>query len=224
MSRWLPRSAALFLLALSMSAMSAGAAVSAQEQLTGKVVGVADGDTLTVLTPQKRQVKVRLDQIDAPENGQAWGQRSRQTLSRYAYGKTVRVEVSGKDRYGRSIGRVSSGGVDVNEAMVRDGAAWAYRDYLEDKTLLRVERDARDARRGLWSQPSSQITAPWAYRSAKRNAAAARSTPRPTAACARRTCTQLSSCAEAKRQMKACSLPALDSDGDGTPCESLCRG
>ena len=220
MHQWFKRAA----LALALLVGADASVATAAETLRGRVVGVADGDTLTVLTPQRREVKVRLDEIDAPENGQDWGTRSQQNLSRMACGRTVQVDVSGQDRYGRSIGRVRSGGVDVNAAQVRQGAAWAYRDYQKDRQLLVLERDARAARRGLWAMPLDQITPPWEYRAERRQASAARATPRPTASCAKRTCTQMSSCAEARTQMKQCALPGLDSDGDGTPCESLCRG
>jgi endonuclease YncB( thermonuclease family) len=198
----------------------AAARTPGPNQLTGRVVGVSDGDTLTLVTSARTQVKVRLDQIDAPESGQPWGARSKQALSGLVHAKTVRVKVSGQDRYGRSIGTVRAGEVDVNERMVREGAAWAYRDYLKDKRLLTVERDARTARRGLWALPQDQIEAPWDWR-AERRAASAR-TP-TTTACAKRTCSVMTSCAEAKTALRQCALPHLDADRDGVPCESLCR-
>ena len=92
----------------------AAARTPGPNQLTGQVVGVSDGDTLTLLTDGRRQVKVRLDQIDAPESGQPWGARSKQALSGLVHAKTVRVKVSGQDRYGRSIGAVRAGDIDVN--------------------------------------------------------------------------------------------------------------
>ena len=216
MHPWIKRAGLLMALALGVGLAGAG---PAPERLTGKVVGVADGDTLTVLTPEKREVKVRLDQIDAPERGPAHGTRSRQSLNRMVRDRQVQVEVSGRDRYGRTVGTVRTGGTNVNAAMVQQGDAWAYRDYLRDPNLLRLEQNARSAKRGLWAQPAGQITSPWEYRSDQRTA-------RPTArsACAKRTCSVMTSCAEARRHLRQCALPSLDADGDGTPCESLCKG
>jgi endonuclease YncB( thermonuclease family) len=198
----------------------AAARTPGPDQLTGRVVGVSDGDTLTLLTNGRTQVKVRLDQIDAPESGQPWGARSKQALSGLVQARTVRVKVSGEDRYGRTVGAVRVGDVEVNERMVRDGAAWAYRDYLKDKRLLAVERDARTARRGLWSMPQDQIEAPWDWRADRRGGSAP---TRTTAACVKRTCSVMTSCAEARMALRQCALPRLDADGDGVPCESLCR-
>jgi hypothetical protein len=133
----------------------------------------------------------------------------------------VRVKVSGQDRYGRTIGDVRAGEVDVNARMVREGAAWAYRDYLKDKRMLTLESDARAARRGLWALPQEQIEAPWDWRAERRNTSPR---VRTTAACAKRTCSVMTSCAEARTALRQCALPQLDADGDGVPCESLCRG
>ena len=92
----------------------------------GKVVAVADGDTITILTSAKEQVKIRLHGIDAPERGQDFGTKSKQALSDLVFGKQVRIETEGKDRYGRVIGTVFVDGVDVNLAMVDMGLAWHY--------------------------------------------------------------------------------------------------
>jgi endonuclease YncB( thermonuclease family) len=139
-----------------------GGALAAE--LRGRVVGVTDGDTLTLLVPGPREVRVRLVEIDAPERRQPWGQRSRQALASLVFGRDVRVVSSGFDRYGRVLGRVYAGGRDVNAEMVRQGAAWAYREYLTDSRLVALEREARRARRGLWSLPSGDTVPPWAWR------------------------------------------------------------
>src|SRR5688572_11753296 len=104
--------------------------------ITGKVVGVSDGDTITVLTAAKESVKVRLFGIDAPESKQAFGSRAKQELSALAFGKAVRVEVEDKDRYGRTVGRVFAGDVAVNVEMVRRGLAWWYRSYATKAARL----------------------------------------------------------------------------------------
>ena len=138
------------------------------ETLSGRVVAIADGDTLTVLTDQREQVRVRLSDIDTPERGQPWGSRSRERLSELAFGQEVRVTVGDTDRYGRVVGRVWVGPVDVNAAMVRDGAAWVYRRFSEDASLLKLEAEAKSARRGLWGLPEAERTPPWEWRAERR--------------------------------------------------------
>jgi endonuclease YncB( thermonuclease family) len=131
--------------------------------LTGRVVAISDGDTLTVLTPDKKQVRVRLHGIDTPESKQAFGTRARQELSSLVFGKDVRVEVRDTDRYGRTVGRVFAGSIEVNLEMVRRGFAWWYRDFAKgDKGLQQAERQARDAGVGLWAD--KQPIPPWEFR------------------------------------------------------------
>ena len=127
-------------------------------EYAGRVVGVSDGDTLALLVPDGasyRQVKVRLGEIDTPESRQPYGERAKQTLSDLAFGKQARVVVQDTDRYGRTVGRVYVGGTDVNAEMIRQGAAWAYRQYLKDQSLLRLEAEAKAAKRGLWGLPEA---------------------------------------------------------------------
>ena len=109
-------------------------------EYTGRVVGISDGDTLTLLTPEKQQLRVRLAEIDTPESRQPYGTRARQALSNLAFGKEARVVVQDTDRYGRTVGRVYVGNTDVNAELVRQGAAWVYRnstlsDYPSGLTL-----------------------------------------------------------------------------------------
>ena len=99
------------------------------EEYNGKVVGITDGDTLTLLTAEKRQLKVRLAEIDTPERNQPYGSRAQQALADLAFNREARVVVVDHDRYGRVVGRVHVGNVDVNAELVRQGAAWVYRDY-----------------------------------------------------------------------------------------------
>lgn len=132
---------------------------------TGKVVSISDGDTLSVLRDHE-QINVRLVEIDAPEMGQPYGTRSKQTLAAYVFGQDVRVAEHGKDRYGRVLGRVFLGGMDVNAEMVRQGMAWVYRKYATDSTLYALEAEARDQLRGLWGDPDPMP--PWEWRRARR--------------------------------------------------------
>ena len=137
-------------------------------ELTGRVVGLSDGDTVTILTAERRQVRVRLGEIDTPESQQPYGTRARQALSALAFGREVRVLVQDTDRYGRTVGRVYAGLVDVNAEMVRQGAAWVYRQYSRDAALLQLEAEAKAAQRGLWALPEAERTPPWEWRAAER--------------------------------------------------------
>ena len=141
---------------------------AAARELHGRVVGVGDGDTLTLLTDTRQEVRVRLAGIDTPERGQPFGDRARQALSDLAFGEHVRVAAAGTDRYGRAVGRVFAGGVDVNAEMVRRGAAWVFRRYSDDPELLRLEEEARATRRGLWALPEAERVPPWEWRAAGR--------------------------------------------------------
>ncbi|MDP3137336.1 MAG: thermonuclease family protein [Burkholderiaceae bacterium] len=141
------------------------------DQVQGRVVGVADGDTVTVLDDRKVQHKVRLAGIDAPEKGMPYGQRSKQYLSNLVFGKTVTLEGDKVDRYGRTVAKVLLNGRDVNLAQIAAGMAWHYKKYereqsSNDRLLYGAEElDARAARRGLWGDP--QPVAPWAWRAEK---------------------------------------------------------
>ncbi|HEP9428521.1 TPA: thermonuclease family protein [Pseudomonas aeruginosa] len=137
------------------------AASTAYADIAGRVVGVIDGDTLDVLV-DKRPVRVRLAQIDAPEKRQAFGTRARQALSSLAFRQDVTVIEAGPDRYGRTVGTVYVGAVNVNNELVRQGMAWAYRRYVTDPAVIQIEAEARREKRGLWVDPSP--VPPWEYR------------------------------------------------------------
>lgn len=138
---------------------------SAHADFTGNVVGVADGDTITVLDENKIQHKVRLAEIDAPEKAQAFGNKSKQALSALVFDKQVSVVEQGQDRYKRTIGRIYQGDVDVSAEQVKQGMAWVYRKYSKDKTLLPLEDKAKSQRLGLWAD--AKPTPPWEWRHSK---------------------------------------------------------
>ena len=100
--------------------------------LSGKVVSVADDDTITILTQGKRQIKIRLYGIDTPENGQAFGNKAKQFTSSLVYGKKVKITVYDTDKYGRTVGVVLVNGVNVNEKIIRAGYAFQYRKYCKE--------------------------------------------------------------------------------------------
>ena len=137
-------------------------AVSASNLIQGQVVGVSDGDSITLLDSANRQYKIRLQGIDAPEKAQAFGQASKETLSNLVFQKTVEVHGSKKDRYGRTVGQVMVGGLDACLEQVKLGMAWHYKAYQSEQTPAdrvlydAAERMARYQRTGLW-QDSSPI-------------------------------------------------------------------
>lgn len=160
------------LLAALLAALPAGAA-----EPPGRVVAVHDGDTLTVLRGDRR-IRVRLRDIDAPELGQPFGQNARRSLSELCFGKQAVLEPSGRDRYRRVLARVRCDGVDANREQVRRGLAWIFVRYADpDSPLYADEREAREARRGLWSAPDA--IPPWDWRDATRRAARNRDTAVP---------------------------------------------
>jgi len=146
-------------------------ALPAWADLTGEVVGVADGDTITVLDADKVQHKVRLTGIDAPEKKQPFGNRSKQSLSDMVFNKIVTVETDKRDRYGRELGKVLAGGKDVNLEQVRAGFAWHYTAYertqpvADRQAYADAENEAKAAKRGLWVD--ADPTPPWEWRHRK---------------------------------------------------------
>jgi endonuclease YncB( thermonuclease family) len=138
-------------------------ATAAADDFTAKVVGVSDGDTITVLR-DRIPVKIRLRGIDCPETGQDFGSRAKSVTSELAFGKVVTVHPSLKDRYGRTVADVIlPDGRNLNQELVRRGVAWWYRKYApHDTSLARLEFEAKAARIGLWSQPNP--TPPWDWR------------------------------------------------------------
>lgn len=138
------------------------------ETINGRVVGISDGDTLTVLDASNTQFKIRLAAIDAPEKAQPFGQRGKQKLSEICFGKNASVIVVSTDRYGRSVADVDCAGINANEAMIQSGLAWVYRKYDKGhEHLYSLEEEAKNAKRGLWAD--SNPIAPWEWRKVKRN-------------------------------------------------------
>jgi len=186
--------------------------------LTGRVVSISDGDTLTLLV-DREQVRIRLAQIDAPEIGQPYGKKAKAALSALAFHKQARVEVVDIDRYGRTVGEVFADGIDVNREMVREGHAWAYTRYSHTTEIIELEGSARASKKGLWALPENQREQPWLWR---HRPAAQRPEPGPRVCGTRTYCSEMASCEEARFHFEQCGAHSLDGDGDGIPCESLC--
>jgi endonuclease YncB( thermonuclease family) len=134
--------------------------------LQGKVVHIADGDTLTILTNANQQVKIRLAGIDTPEKAQPFGNKAKQVLAALTFQKQASIEVETKDKYGRTVGRVIVNGIDINAELVRQGIAWVYRKYTNDQMLYALEAEAKQAKRGLWA--TEYPIEPWLWRKGRR--------------------------------------------------------
>jgi endonuclease YncB( thermonuclease family) len=149
--------------------------------LAGRVIGVHDGDTITVLDASKKQHRIRLAGIDAPESKQAFGARSKQSLSDMVYGKDVRADCPKIDRYGRQVCKVwvrpadcpqCGETLDVSYAQISAGLAWWYRAYAKEQSpedrgrYESEENEARLRKRGLWVDDAP--IPPWEWRQKSR--------------------------------------------------------
>lgn len=158
---------------LAVAAWLVFSAVTAQAaELTGRVTGLTDGDTITILAPGNVEEKVRLAGIDAPERGMAFSDVAKESLSDMTFGKTVNVAWHKRDRYGRLVGKVMVEGLDANLEQVKKGLAWHYKEYQGEQSpadrgaYSKAESAARTARNGLWADPDP--IPPWNYRKLKR--------------------------------------------------------
>lgn len=143
-------------------------AQSQTQNIDCRVVAVADGDTITCLSSYNQQLRIRLHQIDAPEYGQDFGTRSKQHLSQMVFDKTVQVQIVGKDQYNRWLGTIYHNNQNINKLMVNDGMAWAYKKYVIDDDFIKLEKQARSAKRGLWAHPNPIYPATFRYNHRRR--------------------------------------------------------
>jgi len=139
------------------------------ETITGRVVSIADGDTVTILDSSNTQHKIRLAQIDAPETGhgrnkpaQPYGEKSKAALADFVFQKTVDADCQTKDRYGREVCKILLNGLDVNLEQVKNGMAWVYVKYAREQQYFEAEATVKEKRIGLWAD--SDPIAPWEYR------------------------------------------------------------
>ena len=139
----------------------------ASSDFTGKAIRIIDGDSLKVMHNGLAE-EIRLNGIDCPENSQAFGHRAKELTSDLAFGKEVTANTFGYDKYGRTIADVIlPGGVNLNQELVKAGMCWWYREYAPNDTVLgALEREARDAKRGLWADP--EPVPPWVFRKSRR--------------------------------------------------------
>ena len=141
------------------------------DTLLGKVIHVADGDTITILDDAHTQHKIRLTGIDAPEKRQAFGNVSKQSLAKQVAGQSVAVEWDKVDRYGRKVGKVLLAGLDSNLVQIKRGLAWHYKQYEREQSpadrqsYAAAEAEARAAKLGLWRDAAP--LPPWDFRRSK---------------------------------------------------------
>ena len=138
---------------------------------TGKVTGVADGDTITVLHDGKSE-KIRLHGIDTPERQQAYGNKAKALTNSLVRGRTIEVMPQTVDRYGRTVALVYVDGQSLNELLIRNGYAWVYQKYCKDSFCSewsRLEELARSQKKGMWQDP--HIVPPWEWRHSGQTAA-----------------------------------------------------
>lgn len=154
--------AATFLLLGGLRMAPVHAQVEAGQTFTGTVVGVVDGDTYTVWRSAGDTVAVHLWGVDAPELGQTYGAAATRAVRNYVDGKSARVSVEFVDSQGRAVGRMEVRGRSLSEMLLRRGLGWHYELHAPDDTTLEgLERKARTAERGLWSQPTP--VEPWKW-------------------------------------------------------------
>ena len=197
------------------------AALAQPQGLSATVLSIGDGDTIRV-RQSGRAVNVRLACIDAPETAQGpYGQQARSYLQqRLPVGREVSLEVKTTDRYGRSVAEVISD-ININLALVEDGQAFAYRQYLSGcnaKEYLDAEYRASRRRYGVW-QVEGGITRPWDFRRARRSAVIPDGT---TPGGHRYRCSEISSYAKAQKLLRQ-GHSYLDGNDDGEACEMLRR-
>jgi micrococcal nuclease len=164
----------LLLLGLACFAGRLSAGAQSKGTFSGVVTHVADGDTLSV-TANGRTDVIRLDGIDAPEAGQAFGGQARQRLRVLAFSQPATVHVHDRDRYGRLVARVIVAGRDLSEEIVKAGLAWRYTQYSADRQLAALEQQARQQHLGLWADRTA--VPPWQYRKERSHGAPARPVP-----------------------------------------------
>ena len=184
-----------------------------------RVVSVTDGDTFRVLTPGGEQQKIRLAEVDCPEHDQPYGDSAKRELSDLVSRKYVQIDALKLDVHGRTVARVRAGALDVSAELIRRGACWVYPEYRRDPHWKALEKEAREAKRGLWALPKSQQIPPWKWKHGGRQ----QDTTSDFTCGAKTRCAEMSSCAEARFYLERCGATKIDGDGNGIPCEALCR-
>ena len=205
----------IFVMLLGVSGWAHGA------EFTAKVIAVLDGDTVLVMRGAA-PVKLRLAEIDAPEKAQPYGGASQQSLADMVMGKNLRVARRAVDNYGRIVATVSIDELNVNHEQVRRGMAWETSRFHSNKELVALQREAQQAKRGLWAETGAIEPAQWRKQHPTSDKTHPAPNPALNPACDKKRCAEMSSCEEAKHYLALCGIKTLDADNDGLPCEILC--
>ena len=187
------------------------------DSFTGMLLRVLDGNTIEVLHDGKPE-SVRLANIYAPEKDQPFGVAAKGYAWAVAAHQIVTVRFENYDLYGRAVGEVFLfDGNNLNKLLVKTGHAWHYKGFSNDPDYADLEADAGKAGRGLWGVENP--VPPWEWRWVQSQAS------RPSFRCgSKQYCHEMESCDEAKLYLYACGLSRLDRDGNGVPCENICKG
>ena len=201
------------------------------EKFSGRVIVVIDGDTVLVLR-HGHPLKIRLADIDAPEiahagmggpqKSQPYGRASTDALKRLVLHKLVEVDTLAIDKYGRTVALLHDGAMNINEEMVRRGMAWEYSHYHSDRRYIALQQEAQQVKRGLWQQADPMP--PWQWRKEHKAEHDVLPVLKPgDYKCGtKHHCSQMRSCNEAHYYLTVCGVTALNPEGDGVPCKSLC--
>ena len=121
------------------------------QTLTGKIIGIKDGDTVVIIDANNIQTTLRLAEVDCPEKAQAFGTKAKQFTSNAVYLKQIKYEVTDTDRYGRSIAKIYyDDNKYLSAEIIKNGFGWQYKQYSTSKLLAKLEQEARQNKRGLW--------------------------------------------------------------------------
>jgi len=136
--------------------------------IQGKVIGIFDGDTYNILTIDNQTIKVRMEGIDAPEREMPFHKASQKYLSQLIYKKDIKLDKTGEDQYGRTLGfTYLLDGTDINLQMLKEGMVWHYKKYNSNRLYSDAEKEARSFKKGLWTDKNP--IAPWEFRNSQRN-------------------------------------------------------
>lgn len=197
--------------------------VAAERELTCRVVGISDGDTLTCLY-NRTSLKVRLMHIDAPELGQPYGNKAKQALSNLTFKKNVTLKTSSYDKYGRMLAEVYDGLQNINLKMVQQGWAWAY--TYSQPMYEKAQKQAQKQRVGLWQVNNPVAPSEWrkmkniGYQS---NSQAVEKTRNSANCKQKRSCAGFDNFTAANQYFRQCNARYMDGNGDGIPCNRLYR-
>lgn len=151
-----------------------------EEKMSGEVVGVMDGDTYDLRVGQQKTIRVRMDGIDAPEKGMPFNKAAKKFLSQMIFRQQVQILVMNRDRHGRIVAKTyTASGKECGEELLKAGLAWHYKQYNQEKALAAMEREARQKRLGIWSEPNPME--PWEVRSLRRKGISTKSQIRSVA-------------------------------------------